>query len=258
MGSNLSSGAPTSAGLKQDSLTALRAEVLIQCWRADRAWTLLWPMAGTIALSYDRSDALGKEQALLLERTDLLTHVHTILSAAGIVSRILWPSRPSKKSPTTPQQRAVRERAQRAALRARRIWSEWSMPQQSTLRPLKSQSTRNAAEHVETEAAEWFESQSSRPLLEFAAGKTKTIKGEPGPRTSFRYLFLDTPDLRVKIGTDSCSLGQLVACMRLILRALPITGMITTLARFDPVDPTKPFSNEVICCPLGLGRHRVR
>jgi hypothetical protein len=245
------------AGKKQDSLTALKAEVLIQCWRADCAWNLLWPLAGTIGLSYDPTDSRGKEQALLLERTEIVTHIHTILSAAGIVSRILWPTPPSKKPPTTDRDRRVRDRAIRAAQRARRIWKEWHLPAESALRPLRSQDARNAAEHVENEAAEWFEGRSERPLLEFGMGKSKVGRGELGPRISFRYLFLDTPYLRVKVGTATCSLGELVACMRMILATLPITGVVTVAARFDPRDPTQPYGHEMVCCPLGLPPHRV-
>lgn len=243
---------------KQDVLSALKAEVVGQCWRAVVAWGSLIPLVGTMTLSYDEDDPMGREQAITNHRVEIQNCVHTILSAAGVVSRILWPPPPPRRLLGLPTSRRRIERAARAQARARRIWKEWSLPPSKTLRPLRSQRVRNASEHAENDAADWFEKQPSGPLAEFQTGRTRVPEGERGPGLTFRYLFVDTPDLRIKVGDESCSLGQLVACLVLVEQSLVKKIHILSAIGMIPRSRTEPHFSQVTFCPLGLSPHRVR
>jgi hypothetical protein len=245
-------------GTKQTDLTALKGEVVSQCWRAEAAWKKLVPLVGSLALSFDQDDPLGRENAAIEHRNEIQDSIQAILSAAGIVSRTLWPPPPPVNRPHHPADRQKVERAKRARARAARIWKAWPLPPEKALKPLKSQSTRNASEHPENDAADWFENGPPGPLSDFQYGRSKSAAGQFGPRYSFRYLFVDTPDLRVKIGTASCSLGQLVASLVRIAQSLSWHVRVASSLRMVPRPRTEPSLRPVECCPLGLTSHRIR
>lgn len=205
---------------------ALRNEVKNQCFRARLAGDRLEFLAGTDSIPYDVDQPNGVESAIVSHAVDIQTQVHTILSAAGIVARILDPKpapRDACDDPNPPAAKAEAIRRARAAFtRAQAIWRTWPLPRREDLGPLWDRSTRNAIEHMENEAPEWFSGRDEYPLLGWAMGMTPPSGKASGSRGAFRLLFQDS--LRLKVGSSFCSIREILGALKLVEDALPTTA----------------------------------
>lgn|GEM_PF-3503382 len=214
-------------------LTALKAEVKGQCWRAQYAWIRLEQLLDCTEIQYDPEKPRGREDALVSYWTDVWIQIHAVFSAAGIVSRMLWPKPPRSSPPVTDHDREVAHRALKAGLRAQAIWRSWPLPKKRELRPLCSQSVRNAIEHVENDAAEWMETHGSYPVRASGMGPISGRGVQPGARDAFRYLFRDTR--RVKVGKETCDLAAVIACLDKIDKSLPTSIRVDSGLPLVPV-----------------------
>lgn len=201
---------------------ALRNEVKSQCFRARLAQLHLENLLAQVGIPYDVNQASGREAAVVAFITYEWSLVHTILSAGGIVSRILFPRRGPGNPQLGSRAAVVNARSNRAIARARTIWKTWPLPPRRNLRPLWDPSSRNAIEHVENECPEWFASKGTYPLVGWMSGLTPA-RGKPsGARGAFRFFFEDT--WRVKVGDSNCSLKDILAALKRIEDAVPTRG----------------------------------
>jgi hypothetical protein len=201
---------------------ALKNEVKNQCFRARRAANLLDTLVSAEYLPYDVDRPQGLEEAALTYMTDVWSHIHTILSAAGIVSRILFPKPPPADRGTRGTGSPGTARARAAVTRAEEIWRTWPLPAVQELRPLSDPSTRNAIEHIENGAPEWFSKRETFPLLGFAIGRTPEPGNSSGGKDAFRFFFEDRR--RVKVGDTSCSLSDILRSLKIIEDSVPTSG----------------------------------
>jgi hypothetical protein len=214
-------------------LIALRGEVKSQCYRARSAALALDGMLEADALVYNVDLPRGIESAIVHYHTEIWSRVHTILSAAGVVTRILFPKPvPKRLENVDPPDQALL-RLQRANERAEVIWKEWSLPPRETLKPLTDAAVRNAMEHAENGAPEWFESREEWPLFAYGIGKTPEPGKPSGARGAYRHLFLDSR--RVKIGSEPCDLSAILACLKSIEDMLPSKAKIDFVLPLFPV-----------------------
>lgn len=211
---------------------ALRGEIKGQCWRGRIAGLQLGEMLKANALEYDADQERPLESVAALFNNEIWSKVHSVLSSAGIVSRVLFPRPPSKIQPTSEIAKRNAERQRRAVARADVLWRKWPLPPRKDLRVLAEASARNAMEHAENGAPEWFAGRLDFPLLAYAVGLTPP-KGRPsGIRGAYRFLFLDT--WRVKIGSDSCDLRAVLKALQLIEDAIPTRSGIELALPFYP------------------------
>jgi hypothetical protein len=179
---------------------ALSGEVKGRCWRGRIAGLQLEEMLQANAPEYDADQERPLVSVAALYDNEIWSKVHSMLSAAGIVSRVLFPRPPSKIEPTSEAAMRSSERQRRAVARADVIWRTWALPARKDLHILEDASARNAMEDAENGAPEWFAGRSDFPLLAYAVGPTPTKGKRSGIRGAYRFLFLDTR--RVKIGSD--------------------------------------------------------
>jgi hypothetical protein len=202
------------------ALLALKVEIKEQCFRIDLAYDHLDKLLSIRRINYYPDKPNGVGEAFIHYSTDVWSSVHTILSAAGIISRILWPRPPNPNPPRTPIDRRVQERDQAACARAKAIWTSWPLPRRESLKVLTDVSVRNAIEHVENGAADWMEKHAGEAVRASGLGVTGPSGIADPARQAFRYLFLDTR--RVKVGKDTCDLKGIIAAARRIEQSLPI------------------------------------
>lgn len=237
------------------ALVALRGEIKSQCFRARSAALALDEMLEAEALVYNVDQPRGIESAVVHYHAEIWSRVHTILSAAAIVTRIIFPkpvpNRVSSAGGTDP----ARDRLERANDRATTIWKEWRLPSRRSLKPLTNAAARNAMEHAENGAPEWFESRSDWPLFAYGIGKTPKPGRPSGAKGAYRYLFLDSK--RVKIGNEPCDLNAILECLKSIEETLPTKAKIDFVLPFFPVK-TGPDGNmvQLNACPLPSGPPR--
>jgi hypothetical protein len=206
--------------MPEGALLALKVEIKEQCFRTDLAYVHLDKLLSIKRINYYVEKPNGLGEAFINYTAEVWSSVHTVLSAAGIISRILWPKPPSQAAPRTPLERRRQERDRESCERAKVIWRTWPLPRQELLKALTDVSARNAIEHAENGAAEWMEKRGGTAVRSSALGVTGPSEVADPSRQAFRYLFLDTR--RVKIGNDTCDLRETVAAIHLIEQSLPI------------------------------------
>jgi hypothetical protein len=213
---------------------ALRNEIKNQCYRAQAAGIELRSLLQQQGIEYDVRVSRSMESGVIHYYTLIWSQVHTILSAAGIVSRILFPRRAPFRIPLLGRPRRDAKRLTVANARAKRIWKSWPLPPRRNLRPLMDNAARNAMEHSENAAAEWFQDQRNFPLLAWGLGKTPPKGQASGAAGAFRFLFQD--QLRVKIGDDSCDLNAILSCLQDIENRIPTQSKFELDLPFFPAD----------------------
>jgi hypothetical protein len=222
--------------MQAEELLALKGEIKMQCFRAMNAADELENYLKVKIINYDRTDSGGPGKALIAFTVDVWAKVHTILSAAGIVSRILWPLPPSEAPPRTRAARIRKERAIAARERADEIWRSWPMPARSLLGPLENREVRNAFEHAENGAAEWMEAFGKGKVRAYGVGVESTTDSQTDSKRVFRYFFHDS--WRVKIGDGDCKLRAVVGALSELQASLPFeVEMSIGGIEFRPVDP---------------------
>lgn len=224
--------------MRSEELLALRGEVKTQCFRGMNAGEELERHLTVKRIRYDSTDPLGKGRAIIAYLVDTWSRVHGILSAGGVVARILWPKPPSDKKPRSDYERILRERARAACDRANEIWRTWPMPGREALAPLEDRHARNAMEHAENGAPEWIESFDRGSVHAYGIGKETTKEGIANGRPFFRYLFMDTLDVR--IGKDTTNLRRIVNALNTLQLSLPFEVEMTAAGvELVPTDPAR-------------------
>jgi hypothetical protein len=230
---------------------ALRGEVKQQCWRARLAGSKLYARLSSNSLAYDANAARGREAVVVVYNIETWTDVHTVLSAAGVVARVLFPKPPGAHPPTTQAEAAQSQRAKLAELRARAIWKIWPLPPKDALRSLQNPSARNAMEHAENEAPEWFTENPHPPLFAYGMGR-QLEKGKPtGMRGAFRFLFQEIGGAwRAKIGAATCNLDHVLEALKKIEDVLPTKALLDVRLPFFPYSDKSGERQWLMWCPL--------
>jgi hypothetical protein len=214
-------------------MIALKGEVKDQCWRAGLAGIRLQQALGQKSLDYFPADSAAAETAVVLYKTSIWTDVHTILSAAGIIGRILFPKRvPAEPVGGFLGDRTNIDRLIEANKRAVDIWKTWTLPPKERLRALRGPGVRNAIEHVENGAPEWFGDRDEFPLGATAMGTTPKSGHPSGAKGMYRFLFIDT--LRVKVGSNVCDLKAILSSLKDIQDTLPTKAGIQLQMPLNP------------------------
>lgn len=222
--------------MESESILAVRGEIKMQCFRAMNAADELENYLKVKIINYYQADPDGLGKALIAFTVDVWAKVHTILSAAGIVSRVIWPIPPSGVPPSTRAARIRRERAIIAQKRAEEIWRTWPMPPRAVLAPLENREVRNAFEHAENGAAEWLAAFGNRTVRAYGAGVESNPESLADSKRVFRYFFQDS--WRVKIGDGDCNLRAIVAGLRELQASLPFeVEMSVGGIEFRPINP---------------------
>lgn len=170
-------------------------------------------------VNYDRNDQDGPGRALIAFTVDVWAKVHTILSAGGIVSRILWPIPPSEGPRQTRAARLRYERAVAARERANEIWRSWPLPPRAALGSLENREVRNAFEHAENGLAEWMAAFGKGTVRAYGSGVETDADSQAESKRVFRYFFHDS--WRVKIGDGDCNLRAVVDALKELQASLP-------------------------------------
>jgi hypothetical protein len=221
--------------MQPEALLAVRGEIKMQCFRAMNAAEELENYLKVKVVNYDQADPGGLGKALIAYSVDVWSRVHTILSAGGIVSRILWPLPPSEAPPKTQAARIRQDRAIAAMERSDEIWRSWPMPPRTVLGPLENRNVRNAFEHAENGAAEWIEAFGARTVRAYGVGVESDPDSQADSKRVFRYFFHDT--WRIKIGNGDCKLRGVVAALSTLQGTLPFeVEMSVGGIEFRPVD----------------------
>jgi len=224
--------------MQPEALLAVRGEIKMQCFRAMNAAEELENYLKVKIVNYDQADPDGLGRALIAYSVDVWARVHTILSAAGIVSRILWPLTPSEVPPKTRAARIRQDRAIEARERSDEIWRSWPMPARTVLGPLENREVRNAFEHSENGAAEWIEAFGTRTVRAYGVGVESNPDSRADSKGVFRYFFHDT--WRVKIGDGDCNLRGVVTALNALQASLPFeVEMSVGGIEFRPVEMGK-------------------
>jgi hypothetical protein len=197
----------------------LNHEILFQVWSAQFAWenlpaALMPPELGVTVPEGERRVTKGKAaespefRTLVAWQVRVWTLVRSILSAAAVVSLVLWPitRRPARSA--TEKRRVARA----AALQAK-----WGLPPDSVL---SDRDARDVFEHVDEKLVTLLQDLGSRPLVGLSIAEDPRAFSD-GSAEVFRRL--DPVTKVVWAGGKRCDLGQVVAALVDIAKRLPPT-----------------------------------
>lgn len=210
MSANSSNATGPSVSIDADELRMLKRELAWNCWVAQGAWARLKAMKLKSAPSglVPGTQSLANVESVLKIGTEAWAHVHALLGATATISRMLWPG-PSAR-------RATKDRAPL-------LLEKLQLP---PLPELETRDARNAYEHIENDAPEWFTWARGRfpgrPLMGWQIGDG-TPFGEENttPEECFRYLDVDHWTIRVG-QNPPLDLRSLMVAIELLFRNIPV------------------------------------
>jgi hypothetical protein len=192
------------------TLSMFKRELVWNCWVAQGAWGRLREMKrrkkipGVVV----GAGSIVNRDPILEWSTNSWSQAHALLGSTATISRILWPP--------TGARAAVRSRA-------KDLLAALNLP---SLPELEGRSVRNAYEHSENDAPEWFEKAlirfPGRPLMGWAIGDGSPVGPKKVlPQECFRYL--DNVQWTLRVGDEApLDLKGLMVAVELLGRSIEI------------------------------------
>jgi ribosomal protein S18 acetylase RimI-like enzyme len=159
----------------------------------------------SILVAYDEFDNLLKEvpssdvDSKRILNSRIWSRLHSIMSSASIVSKLLWPN-PSPKRDGSDKRALLRARVLRNILGIKK--------KQSIL----SNDVRNSFEHIDERLIEWLPRHSKNIPWGWSKSGLKKDEEPPESKSAFRHFNIHTHELRV--GDSTCNLAQVIGSVR--------------------------------------------